>query len=138
MCLGPFGSSWNWQELENKNLKSIDMDSWYWLKKPMVLTYNHGIVSVLLNHTHKRGPGDARMQDFSKIVLSAWSLIYYMYSIHLKNIDTTKFGGKGWVNKWFNHKAVCRTALATPGLLKIQHLKIHIRETIQPIEVCGY
>ena len=45
-----------------------DMDSWYRhglmvLKKPMVLTQTHGKVSVLLNHTHTRGPSVARMPD---------------------------------------------------------------------------
>ena len=27
-------------------------------------------------------------------------------------------GGKGWLAHWINHKAVCRTDPATPGLLK--------------------
>ena len=54
----------------------VDMDSWYryglmvltdsWyrhglivLTTPMVLTQTHGVVSVLLNHTRKRGPSVA-------------------------------------------------------------------------------
>ena len=47
----------------------IDIHSWYKhglmvLTKPMVSTQTHGIVSVLLNHTHTRGPGVACMQKF--------------------------------------------------------------------------
>ena len=34
------------------------------LTTPIVLTYSHGIESVLLNHTHMRGPSVARMRDF--------------------------------------------------------------------------
>ena len=34
------------------------------LTTPMVLTYTHGIVSVLLNHTRTRETSVARMQDF--------------------------------------------------------------------------
>ena len=46
-----------------------DMDSWYIhrlvvLTTPMVLTQTHGIVSILLNHTHTRGQSVARMWNF--------------------------------------------------------------------------
>ena len=46
----------------------MDMDSWYRhglmvLTAPMVLTQTHGIVSVLLNNTHTRGPSVTRMRD---------------------------------------------------------------------------
>ena len=34
------------------------------LTTPMVLTKTHGIESVLLNHTHKRGPSVTRMRNF--------------------------------------------------------------------------
>ena len=34
------------------------------LTTPMVLTKTHGIVSVLLNYTHTRGPSVACMRDF--------------------------------------------------------------------------
>ena len=40
------------------------------LTTPMVFTPTNGIVSVLLDHTHTRGPSVARMQDF---------LIIYIY-----------------------------------------------------------
>ena len=33
-------------------------------------------------------------------------------------VYTTIFGGKGWLSDLINHEAVCRTAPATPGLLK--------------------
>ena len=39
-----------------------DMDSL--LTTPIVLTKTPGIESVLLNHTHTRGPSVARMRDF--------------------------------------------------------------------------
>ena len=47
----------------------IDKDLWYKqglmvLTTPMVLTKTHGIESVLLNHTHTRGPSATRMKDF--------------------------------------------------------------------------
>ena len=49
----------------------IDMDSWYGhglmvFTTPMVSTQTHGIVSVLLNHTHTRGPSVAGIRDFFK------------------------------------------------------------------------
>ena len=34
------------------------------LTTPMVLTKTHGIESVILNHTHTRGPSVTRMRDF--------------------------------------------------------------------------
>ena len=37
------------------------------LTTPMVLTKTHGIVSVLRNHTHTRGPSVACMQDFLEL-----------------------------------------------------------------------
>ena len=45
------------------------MDSWYRhglmvLTTPMVLTSTHGIVSVLMNNKHTRGPSVASMRDF--------------------------------------------------------------------------
>ena len=47
---------------------SINMDSCYRygpmvLPTPMVLTEIHGIESVVLNHTHTKGPSVTRMQD---------------------------------------------------------------------------
>ena len=53
----------------------LDMDSWHrhglmvlakthGMDTPMVLTKTHGLVSVLLNHTHRRGPSVSRMLDF--------------------------------------------------------------------------
>ena len=39
------------------------------LTTPMVLTLTHGIVLVLLNHTHTRGPGVAHMRDFLELKL---------------------------------------------------------------------
>ena len=46
----------------------INMDSWYRyrpmvLPTPMVLTEIHGIGSVVLNHTHTKGPSVTRMQE---------------------------------------------------------------------------
>ena len=61
--------SWYWQGLMVWTwTHGIDEELWYrydlmvW-KTPMVLTKTHGIVSVLLNYTHTRGPSDARIQD---------------------------------------------------------------------------
>ena len=53
---------------------SIDKDSWYRqglmvLTTPMVLTKTHGIESVILNHTHTRGPSVTRMRDFFNLPL---------------------------------------------------------------------
>ena len=60
----------------------IDKDSWcrqglMVLTTPMVLTKTHGIESVFLNHTRKRGPSVICMRDF------------YIYISFL--------GGKGWI-----------------------------------------
>ena len=57
---GPMVQTWNY---------GIGKDSWYGqrlmvLTTPRVLTYTHGIVSVLLNHTRTRGPSVTRMRDF--------------------------------------------------------------------------
>ena len=41
----------------------IDKDLWY-RQGPMVLTKTYGIESVLLNHTHTRGPSVTRMWVF--------------------------------------------------------------------------
>ena len=50
-------------------IRCIDKDSCYRhglmvSKTPMVMTWIQGIVSVLLNHTHTRGPSVGRMWDF--------------------------------------------------------------------------
>ena len=55
-------------------------DSWYGhrlmvLTRPMVLTYTHGILSVLLNHTHTRGPSVTRMWDFYLKIASLGPLL---------------------------------------------------------------
>ena len=48
----------------------IDKDLWYRQglmisATPIVLAQTHGIESVLLNHTHTRGPSVTRMRDLS-------------------------------------------------------------------------
>ena len=43
----------------------------------MVLTWTHGIVSVLLNHTRTRGTSVARMRDFLKTELKLYCRTQY-------------------------------------------------------------
>ena len=63
------------------------MDSWYRhglmvFITPMALTQNHGIVSVLLNHTHTRGPSVAHKQDFL-----ICSISYFQDAKSAKNVQ---------------------------------------------------
>ena len=62
----------------------IGKDSWYGhrlmvLTTLMVLTYTHGIVLVLLNHTHTKGPKGARLRDFFLSIFSFLFLVILSY-----------------------------------------------------------
>ena len=48
------------------------------LTTPMVMTKTHGIESLLLNHTHTRGPSVTRMWDFLLFYLSCTLMPTYI------------------------------------------------------------
>ena len=48
-----------------------------------------------------------------------WTLSKKLGSLALTVWEWKGFEGKGSVSEWNNHEDVCRTALATPGLLNI-------------------
>ena len=54
-----------------------------------------------------------------------WTLSQNFSFLALTSLDVMmfwRFGGQGWINESLNDKGVCRTALATPGLLIINRL----------------
>ena len=56
-----------------------DFDSSYRLGL-MVKTWTHGIVKVLLKHTHTRGPSVAHMRDFFILFFISIDLVIYLFS----------------------------------------------------------
>ena len=73
---------------------SIDKDLWYRqglmvLTTPMVLTKTHGIESVILNHTHTRGPSVTRLRDFFTIYIRNSQQKRILCGLHYKKRTIT-------------------------------------------------